>query len=179
MSGPDEEEDTMTDDSAPRSGDQEQLLVTVPAEDLDEVRRVAAENGVEIEPVDELGFDPVTGATLLLLGGALAVATVSHVIERLKGGQVIDLRPEAARPFYRTKDVLYGLVVVRRADGTISVEVTEPKELFGVVVDALKGIVVELGKASIDVAGQAVEAAVGEKGTVTVSPGSTDAVGST
>jgi hypothetical protein len=39
--------------------------------------------------------------------------------------------------------------------------------------------VVELGKASIDVAGQAVEAAVGEKGTVTVSPGSTEAVGST
>jgi len=97
----------------------------------------AAEHGVEVKQVEERGIEPVTTATLILLGTVTAVSTVENLLEQHKGGQVIDLRPDAPRAFYRTSDVLYGLIVVIAVDGEVRIEVREPAGMFGKVISVL------------------------------------------
>jgi hypothetical protein len=143
-----------------------QQLVIIDAEDLDEAKRIAADNGVELEEVPTDGFEPVTTITLLILGGSAAVGLVSYLLDKPKGGQVIDLRPGAPKAIYRSKDVVYGTVIIITADGKVEIEVKEPRGVFGEVIDALRGIVVEVGKAGVDAVASAAKAAVGDKATV-------------
>jgi hypothetical protein len=75
--------------------------------------------------------------TLVLVGTAAAVGAVLHVLEQRKGGQVIDLRPGAPKAFYRTADVVYGLVVIVAVDGKVTVEIKEPDGMFGKVISTL------------------------------------------
>ncbi len=101
---------------------------------------------------------------------AFAVGTVVYLLDKRKGGQVIDLRPGAPKPFYRTKEVEYGLVVIFATDGKVTVEVKEPRGLFGQVVDALKGILTDLGKSGVEAAAKAATELVGDAATVKVEP---------
>ena len=146
--------------------DDVQEWVIVDAEEKDAALRIARENGVEVQVFEERGFEPVTTVTLALLGGAAAVSTVAYLIDQWKGGQVIDLRPGALKPAYRTRDVTYGLVLIIASDGQVTVEVKEPKGMFGQVVEALSGITVEVGKAGIGAVAEAAKAAVGDHGTI-------------
>lgn len=132
-------------------GDAEEteVFLVVDAEDLDAAESAAAANGVEVEQAPTMGFEPVTTVTLVLLGTSLAIAAVLDAVERHKGGQVIDLRPSAIRPFSRSKDVAYGLVLIVATDGTIQVEVKEPKGLFLGVVEQIKGILGDVTVASV------------------------------
>lgn len=100
-------------------------------------RVLAAVHGVEVEQVPCRGIEPVTTATLVLVGTAAAVGAVLHVLEQRKGGQVIDLRPGAPKAFYRTPDVVYGTVVIVAVDGKVTVEVKEPAGMFGKVMSTL------------------------------------------
>jgi hypothetical protein len=142
-------------------------VLVVERGDLEEVARVAREQGVQVQTLEEQGFEPISTVTLLLLGSSLAIATVSMALEQAHGGQVFDLRPGEARRAYRTRDVMYGLVVIYAVDGTIDVQVKEVKGAFGQVVEAIQAVVTELGKASLAGAKDAVQRAVGDKGTVT------------
>jgi hypothetical protein len=103
-------------------------------------RTLAAAHGVEVEQVPHRGIEPVTTVTLVLVGAAAAVGAVLHVLEQHKGGQVIDLRPDVRKPFYRTPDVVYGTVVIVAVDGKVTVEVKEPDGMFGKVISALPGL---------------------------------------
>jgi hypothetical protein len=132
--------------------------VIVEPTDADLVRRLASEHGVQANEVTEKGFfEPVTTLTFVLLGGAAAVGAVVHLLDAHKGGQVIDLRPGAPRAFYRTADLVYGLVVVIAEDGKVTVDVKEPKGMFGMVVEAVQHIAVDLGKSGIEALAAAVE----------------------
>jgi hypothetical protein len=104
-----------------------QEILIIEREDIAQARRFAAAHGVDVEEVDVRGIEPVWTVTLLLLGAPAAVATVVHLLENAKGGQVIDLRPGASATFYRSKDLVYGLVVVLGTDGKVTVEVKEPE----------------------------------------------------
>jgi hypothetical protein len=110
-----------------RDATESSAILVVDPEDLDYVREVAAEHGVEIEQMPVRGIEPVSTITLILLGGSLAVGTVVYLLDKAKGGQVIDLREGVQRKFYRTDDVAYGLVVIIASDGKVTVEVKEPR----------------------------------------------------
>lgn len=142
-------------------------VAIVEAEDLGEIRAVAASEGVDIQEVPSLELEPVTTVTLILIGGALAVAAVMSAIERRKGGQVIDLRSGAPKVLYRDKDVAFGLVIILAEDGGVAVEVKQPKEMFGQVVEALTNLLAELAKSPIEAVVDAVSAVVGDKASVT------------
>ena len=147
----------------------EREFVVIDAEDLDEARRIAADNGVETEQAEARFIDPGT-VTLVLLGSSLAVATVVHLLEQHKGGQVIDQRPGAPNAMYRSKNVVYGLVVLVATDGTVTIEVKEPKGMFGQVIDAITGILTEISKDGAEQIAKTVKNTIGNAGTVTVGP---------
>jgi hypothetical protein len=150
-------------------------VVVVEPEDLEYARELAATHGVEIQELDVRGIEPVLTVTLVLFGAALAVGTVVYLLDKTKGGQVIDLREGVQKKFYRTDDVTYGLVVIITPDGKVTVEVREPRGVFGQVIDALTKVTVDLGKASLDVVAEAAKSAIGDQGTVTVEPAATAA----
>ena len=125
-------------------------VIVIDRDDLSAVREIAATNDVELTALPTSAFEPITTIALLLTGSALAISTVAYLIDKRKGGQVIDLRPGTPKPFYRTSDVVYGLVLIVAMDGTVTVEVKEPKGMFGVVVEALQGMTASLAEVSIE-----------------------------
>src|SRR5438876_360290 len=82
-------------------------VVMVDWADVEHVRTTAAGHGVEVQVVETKGIDPLSTTTLVLVGVPLAVGTVTQLLDRVRGGQVIDLRPGAEKALYRTKDVVY------------------------------------------------------------------------
>jgi hypothetical protein len=148
----------------------ERQVLVVDREDADLVRSTGAEHGVAVEEIPTLGLEPVTTVTFSLLGAAAAVAAVVGLLERHKGGQVIDLRPGAPRAFYRTRDVVYGLVVVVSADGRVLVEVKEPTDTFATAVEALQRVAVGVGSAGVSAVAAAAKDELGPAATVTVEP---------
>ena len=154
----------------PEQEDRTQEFVIVDPGNVAEVLSLASQNGVEVEEVPSRGIEPVTTVTLLLFGGAAAVATVAYLVDQTKGGQVIDLRDKAPKIAYRSREVTYGLVLIVAKDGTVTVDVKEPRGMFGQVTDALKGLSVELGKTGIAAVAEAAKKAVGDAGNVSTQP---------
>jgi hypothetical protein len=108
-------------------------------------RTVAAEHDVKVEQVPNRGIEPISTATLVLVGAA--VGAVVHILEQHKGGQVIDLRPGAPKAFYRSRDVIYGMVIIVARDGTVTVTVKEPAGMFGKVIATLPKLIANTGSA--------------------------------
>jgi hypothetical protein len=134
--------------------------IEVSPEELELLRAEAQLHpGAEIEVLEE----PESIAPLVIIaviGGAAFVAgAIDYILDRRHGGMVIDLQKGATKREYRSTAVRYGLVVIYAADGTVKVEVHEPKGFFGQVVDsvleALKGIVTDSAKAIADAAKEA------------------------
>ena len=137
-----------------------------PEERAEVEKAVAETEGVEVAP-GALDF----GATaLIIIGTAAAVAAIAKItldiIDRTRGGQVIDLTGEIPQ-FRRDRGLLYGLVTILLKDGKVSIEVHQPRDALNDLIEALAKIVVDLGKAGIEAATTAVEKVTGEKGTVT------------
>jgi hypothetical protein len=115
-----------------------QSIVVLDPSQMPAVRELAAAHGVEAVEIPQHGIEPVTTVTLLLVGAAAAVHAVLHLVQELvKGGQVIDLRPDAPKAFYRTRDVMYGIVIIIAVDGKVIVTVKNPGGMFGKVISAL------------------------------------------
>ena len=131
-------------------------VVVVDPGDVDYLREVASENAVEATPLPQAGFEPITTLTFALMGSAFAVATVLYLVDRRKGGQVIDLRPGATKSIYRSTEVVYGLVVIIALDGSVRIEVREPKGMFGAVNELVVGLVGELGGKDVKAVAQVV-----------------------
>jgi hypothetical protein len=109
-----------------RSKSQPSSRTSSSSSELDHARRIASDNGVDLEQLEVRALEPVTTVTLIVMGSSLAVATVVYLLDKHKDGQVIDLRPGAPKAFYRSKDVVYGLVLIIATDGKVTVEVKEP-----------------------------------------------------
>jgi hypothetical protein len=110
-------------------------------------RTVAAEHDVKVEQVPNRGIEPISTATLVLVGTAAVVGAVVHILEQHKGGQVIDLRPGAPKAFYRSRDVIYGMVIIVARDGKVTVTIKEPADMFGKVIATLPKLIVNTGSA--------------------------------
>ncbi|MEV0641630.1 hypothetical protein AB0I77_43265 [Streptomyces sp. NPDC050619] len=128
----------------------------VDAEDVAFAREIAELHDVEmIEPATS-GIEPVSIVAVSLLGGVLAVNTVSRLLDARRGGQLIDLRPGAVQAVGRSRDVLPGLIIVLAVDGTVTVHCQESRGDVSAVIDCLS--VLAGGDASTTMA--AVESAV-------------------
>ncbi len=150
-------------------------FIEADAKDLDYVRELAAEHGVTLEVESEDGFDPGSllepgTLTLLMMGTSLGVATLSALIDERRGGQVIDLRPNAAPMTRRDRSVVHGLVVVIAMDGEIRVEVKEPRGMLGQVLDLLRDVTTGLVGASQTQAAEALTEALGGRANVMREP---------
>ena len=138
--------------------------------DLRQIQDVAQEEGVEVRELDQQGFLDPASVTLLLLGSSLAVSTVAYFVEQRRGGQVFDLRDDAPRPAYRSRDIVYGLVEIIAQDGTVRVEIKEPKGMLGQVLDTLRAVLQDVGSNAAEPVAEAVRAGVGELATVARQP---------
>lgn len=152
----------MTDERRPDA------IVVIDPDDREYALKVAQAEGVEVKEMEVVGIEPVLTITLAIFGTAAAVGAVAHLIEVHKGGQIIDLRPGAPKVAYRDKGVVYGTVIILATDGKVTVEVHEPKGLFGQVMDALTKVTVDVATAGIDAIGDAAKNAVGDKADVKV-----------
>lgn len=121
--------------------DKTEAFIEIDAKEVDLIEALAKENEVQYEFVQHEGLEPVTSVAVILWGSSLAVATVVYLLDRRKGGQVIDLRPHAKSSFYRSTDLQYGLVAIHAEDGELKVEVKEPKGMFGTVIESMANLV--------------------------------------
>lgn len=135
-------------DSRPRSESDDRQgaveeIVTIPIEHYGDLFKAASSEGVQIEKLEDFNLVDPESISVILLGTSLAVSTVAYLVEQWRGGQVFDLRVEAKRPAYRSKDIVFGLVEIIAVDGSVSVEVKEPKGMFGQVLDTLAPLIHE------------------------------------
>jgi hypothetical protein len=141
------------------------VSMTIERDHLDYARQVAAEHGVTLETED--GFvDPVT-IGLALMGGAMAVAAVHEIIERHRGGQIIDLQPGADPIARRDNKLQYGLVILIAADGQVELKTYEGKGMFQQVVDSLANMIPSLTGQPAGAVQQSAQSALGHLAAVT------------
>jgi hypothetical protein len=117
-------------------------FVTLEAGELAFLEEVATQHGVSIEPLETKALEPLSMVTLIVLGAPLAVTTVMRVLDEHRGGQVIDLRPGATRLAYRTRDLMYGLILIHTLDGTIQIERVNTRTAFSELVEAVARVAV-------------------------------------
>ncbi len=115
-------------------------VVVVSRQDLDFARETAQAHGVRADVLSVGGIEPVATVALLIAGSALAVSSVCRILDQRKGGQVIDLRPGVRSPLYRTPQLLYGVIVVLARDGTVTVEVARPDDMFTELISVVSGV---------------------------------------
>jgi hypothetical protein len=111
--------------------------VIVSPDEADELEALAREAGATVTRATPRAIDLGT-ITLIIIGGLAVVAAAQSAIERRRGGQVIDLRPGAPTPFYRSRDLHYGLILIITADGGVQITVHEPSEMLSKVVGLLE-----------------------------------------
>ena len=116
-------------------------FVAIDPDDYASVVEMAGSEGVGVERLEGRNLVDPASISVILIGSSLAVATVASLIDQRRGGQVFDMRPDASRPAYRSKEITYGYVLVIATDGSVSVEVKEPKGMFGQVLDTIASIV--------------------------------------
>lgn len=117
--------------------DTDEEIVVVDTQDVAEVRLIAQAHGVDVEEVSEHGLEPFATVALVLLGSATALSTVVELVDRLKGGQVIDLRPNASKVVYRDRAARHDLIVVFATDGQVSIRIAPGRAPLSEVVGAL------------------------------------------
>lgn len=146
-----------------------EATVVVDPADVEKVKKLAAEHNVGLEVIEQEGL---TGFEVLLViyGPPAAVAFVIDLIEHRKGGQVFDLRPGATRIAYRTPDVMYGLVVIIGVDGSVKVEVKEPKMMFAQVATAVHTVIGDCTKSPLSVVARELGKRIGDAATINVEP---------
>lgn len=150
---------------APRS---EQVLIDIEHSDYLEVVAFAQARDVHVEVrgdgADEA--EPGRPVSLLLRGPAAAVRATVDLIERRKGGHVLDLRAEDGTVAFRRRDLPHGHVLVLAADGEVRVEVHQPQQTLPGVIDAIvrmRSELIGLDGASV---GDALERTVGDRATI-------------
>jgi hypothetical protein len=121
----------------------------------------AAEGTTELAPL----------VVVALIGSAAFVAgTVAYFQDRRKGGQMIDLRPNAVKIAWRDRGVVYGLIVIVTEDGKVRVEVKEPKTFFGQVIKDVLDALTNIGQRGTSAVAAGASSAVGDRAAVFTEP---------
>jgi hypothetical protein len=120
--------------------------VVVDAEEAAVLESLAAEYGVEIHSTKAQGIDPVTAVVVVLIGSYLAVTTVVDHFEKRRGGQVIDLRPQAHTVVYRDPQVRHDLILILTADGGVKIHTVPLSADSGRIIEALTQSLVKIAQ---------------------------------
>ncbi|WP_153040144.1 hypothetical protein [Actinoplanes sp. TFC3] len=139
----------------------------IDTDDVEFVQQLAVQYGVTVQKVDLHGLEPVLTTTLIIFGAVAAVSLFVALVDRHRGGQVIDLRPGTPKTMYRSRDVVYGLVVIYAMDGKVTVQVREPEGMFGQVLESLTTLLGELAGANVSDVAAAVTDKLGDTAAVT------------
>jgi hypothetical protein len=137
-------------------------IVIVDPDDIEFVYSTARQYSIGVEELRAARIEPAFTMTLVLMGTSFAVGAVVYLVEQRKGGQVIDLRPSAPNVLYRSKEVSYGLVIIFTVDGKVSIEVKEPRGMFGHVLDSLSDLVGNQSESSMADIVRSVDKLVGQ-----------------
>ena len=97
--------------------------------EVPDAKKIASQLRVDLQEEPQAQFvEPVTA--ILIGGGALLLGKfIVDLMEKMKGGVLIDLRPTATPLVTRKKDIPYGWATVIAADGSVEIEVHDaPKD---------------------------------------------------
>lgn len=120
----------------------------VSPEERGEFVRIAAEQGVQLEEVDDGGpreLAPVA-VIMIVVGASAAVSIALLLLNELRGGTYIDLRPGADPVVRRSRDLAFGQIVTILADGSgTKTEIAKPdgplKESLTILSQVITGTV--------------------------------------
>jgi hypothetical protein len=105
------------------------ISIGIDNEDLKVAQEFAIEAGAELQLDTKLQFgDPVS--IVLIAGGIMAVTKVTFdLIDKYRGGMIVDLRPSAEQLVRRDKSVTAGVALVITDDRKVRIEVKDaPKD---------------------------------------------------
>lgn len=134
------------------------IRLGVPAQGVPDVTAAAEGQAVDLQvEANTHVLDPITW--VLLGGGVVALVKItSDLIERRRGGVIIDLRPGATRELRRSQDAPAGWVFVFAADGTVKIETRDAPR------DAMERLLTSMTSGVIKGAIEINEAAINELG---------------
>ena len=137
--------------------EQKSVLIALDERDLGSAQDLARSLKVDLQIQPGAQFlDPLTA--ILVAGGALLVATfVVELIDKARGGMIIDLDPDAEHLARRDRSVPAGWVVIVDADGK-SVKIETHDAPKGVSERLLERIIDGTFKTATDIAKAATEA---------------------
>jgi hypothetical protein len=127
-------------------------------EELNDAIQSASSVGVDlrVEPKPEV-IEPISW---ILIGGAAIAAGkfLFDLFDKLKGGVLIDLRPNASKLVCRDKDIPFGWATVIAADGSVKIEIHDaPKDaaerLLSEIVDGAFSTAKQVASAAADALG--------------------------
>lgn len=136
-----------------------EIRIVLEEDELGYAQAAARKWKVDLEIVAEPQvIEPVTA--ILVAGGALLVGKfVVDLIDRLRGGVLIDLRPDAKDFIKRRRGVPYGWALIRSADGKeVKIETHDaPKDaaerLLGQIIEGVLKSATEIAKVAREALG--------------------------
>lgn len=143
-------------------------IIWVPQEHVDEAVAIAAKNDVKIERAPIAGVAPFLLVPLVILGTAAGVAIIQREIEVWRGGQVIDLT-KTPPDVHRDRGLQYGLLLLIKSDGTVSIKTPHPKDSFSEVMETVGGLLEKIAELSINKTSEVIKGALGDKAEVETS----------
>jgi hypothetical protein len=114
------------------------IRVVLDPEEMQAAQDAARAAGLDLQIEQRPHILPAV--TLVLMGGGalLAAKFVVDLVDRLRGGIVIDARPDATELVRRNRDVPYGWALVLAADGSVSINVHDsPKDASERLIQAI------------------------------------------
>ena len=138
--------------------EEKSIRILLEPEELEQAQEAARAARVDLQIEPRPQILPAVAA-VLVAGGVLAVGKfIVDLIDKLRGGVVIDLRPDATNFVSRSRDVPYGWAVVRAADGTVQINVHDaPKDaserLLGMIIDGVIKSAADVAKEAAKVLG--------------------------
>jgi hypothetical protein len=122
--------------------EEKSISIAIDQGDLEAVQELArkAKADLQVEPKSQI-LDPIS---IILIGGGVIAVTkfTTDLIDKYRGGIIVDVRPSAAHLVSRDKSVPFGWALVIAADGKINIDVKDaPKDaLERWVSDIIQGV---------------------------------------
>lgn len=143
--------------------------VVVNGQEVKILEGLAAEHGVKLRSTKAQGVDPITAAVIVLVGSYLAVTTVREQFEKRRGGQVIDLRPQAQTLAYRDPQLRHDLILILTADGQVKINHLPLPADSGRVIESLTQMLVKIAQPDVQSAAAVAREQLGNSTSIEVS----------
>jgi hypothetical protein len=148
--------------------------IVVDADEAVLLQEIATEHGVEARSTKAQGLDPVSVTVVVLIGARFTVSTVMEQFEKWRGGQVIDLRPQAPAMAYRDRQVRHDLILILTADGQVRIHDLPLDSDSGRTLEALTRVLAGIAQPDTKSVAATAREIVGGSASIEVSPTADD-----